>query len=314
MTTKKAPGGIRHDEIRETDSHSHSHSHIHLPLRRSVPSSRSSSFSESSNSGMIQTPITVIHENASSLFEHRGQMGYLKTYEEDILRLALSSISLTPSDPPVLSASIKESTDNMDKLEIVDKKHKPFVTTIPEIMLGIFKYLNPIDAVCFSLINKYSRNIYTSHGAHQLLDFQPPLQIGRPESRFPVIPGPEHSCHHCCPVAFFPAHCELHFHLRSFIPSDLTFCAGQCQMFTQCESFDSESCGACGRSYKKQFERGRRMIDVMRPEGRVNKWFEQPRLDRENRQRENRRRLRRLLQQATSSSNSASNQTDNPQL
>ncbi|EDO00482.1 predicted protein [Sclerotinia sclerotiorum 1980 UF-70] len=229
MTTKKAPGGIRHDEIRETDSHSHSHSHIHLPLRRSVPSSRSSSFSESSNSGMIQTPITVIHENASSLFEHRGQMGYLKTYEEDILRLALSSISLTPSDPPVLSASIKESTDNMDKLEIVDKKHKPFVTTIPEIMLGIFKYLNPIDAVCFSLINTVATYILLM-ALINFLTFNPLFKLVDLKADFPVIPGPEHSCHHCCPVAFFPAHCELHFHLRSFIPSDLTFCAGQCQM------------------------------------------------------------------------------------
>ncbi|KAF7873911.1 hypothetical protein EAF04_002583 [Stromatinia cepivora] len=292
MTTKKAGAGIRHDDIPKTDS----------PPRPSLPSSRSSSFSESSN-GMIHAPISVIHENASSLFEHRGQMGYLKTYEGEILKLALSSISSNPPVSPVLSASIEESTDNMDKLEIVDKKHTPFVTTIPEIMLGIFKYLNPIDAVCFSLINKYSRSIYISHGTHQLLDFQPSLQIGRPESKFPVIPGPKHSCHHCCPVAFFPAHCELHFHLRSFIPSDLTFCAGQCQMFTECEPFDSQSCGACGRNYRKQFERGRRMIDVMRPEGRTYKWFEQPRLDRENRQRENRRRLRRLLQ-VTSSSNS----------
>lgn len=80
------------------------------------------------------------------------------------------------------------------------------------------------------------------------------------------------------------------------MPSALTFCAGQCQKFTRAEPFDAKSCGACGRSYRKQFERGRRMINTVRPEGRTYKWYEQPRLDRENRERENRRRLRRLAQ------------------
>lgn len=78
-------------------------------------------------------------------------MGYLQAYEEDILKLTSLSTTSTTSTPLAPSPpcdSIEELTD-MDV--VVEKKHEPFVTTIPEIMLGIFRYLNPIDAVCFSL-------------------------------------------------------------------------------------------------------------------------------------------------------------------
>ncbi|KAB8288219.1 hypothetical protein EYC80_010220 [Monilinia laxa] len=82
---------------------------------------------------------------------------------------------------------------NLPSDEMVEKKHEPFISTPPEIMIGIFKFLNPIDAVCFSLMNKYTHSIYLSDGTRPVLDFQPPLQIGRPETEFPVIPGPKHS-------------------------------------------------------------------------------------------------------------------------
>lgn len=46
------------------------------------------------------------------------------------------------------------------------------------------------------------------------------------------------------------------------------------------------------------------MINVVRPEGRTYKWYEQPRLDRENRAREDRRRQRRHMNSTTTTSTS----------
>ncbi|ESZ90065.1 hypothetical protein SBOR_9553 [Sclerotinia borealis F-4128] len=291
MSTKNPgnPGaGIGIDNDPKTDSPSiSSTSFIHF--------TDSPSISSTGEDGMIHISRSVIHETALS--GHRGQMDGLKTYEEEILSLLKPSTPIIPLSP-LLCPSTEDLMGMMGEMAVFSnetielEKHQPFITTTPEIIQGIFKHLNPVDTVCFSLMNKYIHNIYLSLGTHHIPDFKPPLQIGRPESKFPVIPGPQHGCRHCCPVAFFPAHCELHFHLKSFMPSNLTFCAGQCQKFTSCEPYDSKACGMCGRGYRKQFERGRRMINVKRPNGSIHKWYEQPRLDRENRDREDRLRLR----------------------
>ena len=60
-----------------------------------------------------------------------------------------------------------------------------------------------------------------------------PLLIGSPDSAFPV---PElEGCKHCTPVLYYPAHCELHFHLREFIPKHLNFCSA-CGKYTRYEA------------------------------------------------------------------------------
>ena len=119
-----------------------------------------------------------------------------------------------------------------------------------------------------------------------------PLSIGAPGISFPPsqlpaltrtdstspLPHPT-GCKHCLPVLFYPAHCELHFHLRPIIPSHLTFCFC-CSRFTASQDGDvsdrAEYCGICGTSYRRRFARGRRMIDMRRPgekQERLRKWY-----------------------------------------
>lgn len=91
-----------------------------------------------------------------------------------------------------------------------------------------------------------------------------PLEIGSPFSINPYE-GPG-NCKFCCPVLFQPAHCELHFHLRKFIPKEMKYCAAtRCQKYTKCEnkgySDSHEYCGQCGVSYRRRYERGRRVLD-----------------------------------------------------
>ncbi|KAI9644277.1 hypothetical protein NHQ30_007633 [Ciborinia camelliae] len=226
MAAEKMGARYHLDDDSMTDSSS-SYPTTSTTYTSPASSTRSPSPSFGEESGMIHTPISVIHE--TEMFVHQSQMRYLKAYEEDVLKLAGLLPSTTPLVSPRLNGYNRDPMDmditDLSSQEKVQKKDKPFVTTIPEIIIGIFKHLNPIDAVCLSLI-------------------------------------------------------------KSFMPSSLTFCAGQCQKFTLSEPHDSKSCDSCGRSYRKQFERGRRMINVMRPEGRRNKWYEQPRIDRENRNRE----------------------------
>lgn len=146
MATKSIPAGSRHDDDNpKTKSPS-------IPC---TTSTRSPSISSTEDSGMVPTSISVIHD--TDLFGNRGQMKYLRTYEEEILSLALLYISGTPLlVSPLLCASIEESANTMDKIMLpsdeIKKKHEPFISTPPEIMIGIFKFLNPIDAVCFSLM------------------------------------------------------------------------------------------------------------------------------------------------------------------
>ncbi|PMD45078.1 hypothetical protein L207DRAFT_507994 [Hyaloscypha variabilis F] len=155
-------------------------------------------------------------------------------------------------------------------------KTVPFLGVPPEIHLKIFTFLNPIDAVCLSLVNKY---IYTI--SPPIDPYSHPLTIGEPSSDFPVeqIQG----CKHCVPVRFFPHHCELHYHLRGFIPKELNFCGALCQKYTRCEqagySDSHEYCGTCGVSYWRRYERGRRHLEVRRPgqkQLRLCKWYNNP--------------------------------------
>ncbi|KAE9375459.1 hypothetical protein N431DRAFT_502353 [Stipitochalara longipes BDJ] len=154
----------------------------------------------------------------------------------------------------------------------------PFLGVPPEIHLKIFTILNPIDAVCLSLVNKYMYTI-----SPPIDPYSHPLTIGEPSSGFPIkqIQG----CKHCVPVRFYPHHCELHYHLREFIPKELNFCGAQCQKFTRCEqdgySNSHEYCGTCGVSYWRRYERGRRHLDLQRPgekQLRLCKWYNDPKL------------------------------------
>jgi len=73
------------------------------------------------------------------------------------------------------------------------------------------------------------------------------------------------------------------------MPPDLNYCAGQCQKYTPgMGSVDgvARECAYCGRDYRKQYERGRRMLDMRRDVGaegsgaqrrreRLRKWYGQ---------------------------------------
>ncbi|KAH7356875.1 hypothetical protein BKA65DRAFT_495652 [Rhexocercosporidium sp. MPI-PUGE-AT-0058] len=107
-----------------------------------------------------------------------------------------------------------------------------------------------------------------------------PLSSGSPSS---VTPRPQPTgCRHCVPVLYSPAHCELHFHIRSFFPSRFTYCSN-CDRFTMYEmsEFDDERkrecCGGCGVAYRRRFVRGRRLLDlgVEREVKRGSRWFNQ---------------------------------------
>src|SRR4051794_14838413 len=95
-----------------------------------------------------------------------------------------------------------------------------------------------------------------------------PLTIGAPDSPDPVIT--QSGCRHCLPVLYYPARCELQFHLRKFIPKEWKYCSS-CAKYTKCEdnkfSDSHEFCESCGTSYWRRFQRGRRMIEMVRQEG-----------------------------------------------
>ncbi|KAK6597636.1 hypothetical protein H4I96_08588 [Botrytis cinerea] len=156
----------------------------HLPHVAPLLSRRSSSSSSSTTSyNMAHTPISVIQEAGSDLFEERSHVEYLKPFEEEILKMVFPS-ALTPAVSPISPPySDGDSSIIKEKLELVEKKHQPFITTPPEIIMES-------SSILILLTHKYTRNVYLSHGRHQILDFNPPLSMGRPESTFPVIPGP----------------------------------------------------------------------------------------------------------------------------
>jgi hypothetical protein len=173
-------------------------------------------------------------------------------------------------------------------------KTTPFLGVPPEIHLKLFGLLNPIDAVCLSLVKYVLPHpdprfaLSLTHPSKYMYTISPkitpdshPLDIGEPGSEFPV--EKREGCKHCVPVRFYPHHCELHFHLRGFIPKEFNFCGGQCRKYTLCEqkgySDSHEYCGTCGVSYWRRYQRGRRMLDVLRPgekQERLCKWYNNP--------------------------------------
>ncbi|PQE10555.1 F-box domain-containing protein [Rutstroemia sp. NJR-2017a BVV2] len=215
--------------------------------------------------------------------------GFKQCFEEEMRKLVIGPTMSLPTRPS-LSESLSSPADDSDEMTETTRKrellHLAFITTPPEIILQVYRHLNPIDTICFSLINKYIRNIYTSH-LHNPNHLSTSLSLGSPSSPHPV--PTQSGCRHCVPVLHYPAHCQLHYHLRSFMPAELNYCAGQCQKYTSgTGSADgvARECAACGRSYRKQYERGRRMLDMMRDvagEGqgmvrrteRLRKWYEQ---------------------------------------
>ncbi|EPE35376.1 hypothetical protein GLAREA_11075 [Glarea lozoyensis ATCC 20868] len=73
--------------------------------------------------------------------------------------------------------------------------------------------------------------IKRSQASGRFRDVQPlPLETGSPYLRNPVIQT--RGCKFCVPVLYYPAHCELHFHIREFIPENMRYC-GECGKFTR---------------------------------------------------------------------------------
>ncbi|KAH8599421.1 hypothetical protein B0O99DRAFT_390645 [Bisporella sp. PMI_857] len=187
------------------------------------------------------------------------------------------------------SSKGKGKEKDIDDSEIKPKEWQleqtPFLRLPKEVVLAIFKVLNPIDAVSLSLTNKYAYLLAkgsdsTVHKPDGIV--RPILQgvsmfIGAPDSEHPVIQS--QGCKFCLPVLYYPPHCELNFHLRPFMPSHLNFCVS-CEKYTRAENtaFSDANlhCGLCGVNYSKRFERGRRHIDMQRPgeaQLRVRKWY-----------------------------------------
>ncbi|KAH8687535.1 hypothetical protein BGZ60DRAFT_522188 [Tricladium varicosporioides] len=153
----------------------------------------------------------------------------------------------------------------------------------PEIHLRIFQELNPIDFTCLVLSCKhlYTTSLTRLTRLNPLVPGEcslPPLPCllsGSPQSQNPVIQAS--GCRHCTPALYYPAHCELHFHLKCFMPSDMKYCAGRCQRYTvPAVEEDGRICRGCSGRYSRRFERGRRHLDMTRPGGpqpRLRKWF-----------------------------------------
>ncbi|KAH6682971.1 hypothetical protein B0J14DRAFT_468561 [Halenospora varia] len=166
----------------------------------------------------------------------------------------------------------------------ITKPPSTLISLPPEIHFRIFQELNPIDFTCLVLSCKH---LYTLSLTHQtrlnpfvLLRERsvpplPRLLSGSPQSQTPVIQAS--GCRHCTPALYYPAHCELHFHLKCFMPSDMKYCAGRCQKYTvPAVEEDGKICGGCSGRYSRRFERGRRHLDMRRPGGqqlRLRKWF-----------------------------------------
>ncbi|KAG9248992.1 hypothetical protein BJ878DRAFT_475929 [Calycina marina] len=138
----------------------------------------------------------------------------------------LKDLPISPPDdelPPSTSALVKgKSVQTSTSHESTSPK--PQILGLPlELLLHIYSQLNPIDAVCLSLISKHMYNIAQQSdiraSTHSRLILHVPLTIGAPDSEHPVVKS--QGCRHCRPVLFQPAHCELNFHLRSFMPKHM---------------------------------------------------------------------------------------------
>lgn len=123
--------------------------------------------------------------------------------------------------------------------------------------------------------SRHTKSVYEFYFEFYALSKRIDLTLGGPYSSIPVVSNPSGpGCLHCIPVKYFPAHCELHYHLRSFMPPELTYCCGRCNKYTRCEqslaSNAKEYCGKCGVSYRKMYERGRRHLN---PPPGTNRWY-----------------------------------------
>lgn len=135
-----------------------------------------------------------------------------------------------------------------------------------ELTRNLSKYFHTKVPISLNLPSLAYPGTYTSR---QLI----PLILGNPDSPLPVSTS---GCKHCLPVLYFPAHCELSFHLQSWVPAGLKFCL-PCEKFTAPERHDVRECGSCGTSYNRRFERGRRMLDMRKgieySQERHRKWY-----------------------------------------
>lgn len=102
-------------------------------------------------------------------------------------------------------------------------------------------------APCLTLYTPYSKVLYKIPPKLEDADFPSdmdaksafhtypgvPLLTGSPFSSTPVERHMSLSgCLHCTPGQYYPSHCELHFHLRSWMPEHLRFCKAPCNRFT----------------------------------------------------------------------------------
>jgi len=238
-----------------------------LPIPPKEPKEPSPPHTESPTSSAMSSPPSSLSRNGSPLLSSI-QLGEIPAQNK-----SEPSNQIVLCQPP--SSSLSQG--NNDR-KLFSKESCPFLAVLPpEMHLKIFECLNPIDGVCLSLANKYLY-IISSTRLPSLLKASP-LSIGSPYSDWPVIRVS--GCKHCCPVLYYPAHCELHYHLRSFIPRHLTYCSGLCGKYTMHErSIASDAklwCGSCNGNYRKRYERGRRMIDMSRPgeaQARLRKWYD----------------------------------------
>ncbi|RDW75578.1 hypothetical protein BP5796_06399 [Coleophoma crateriformis] len=143
--------------------------------------------------------------------------------------------------------------------------------TQDRVLSFLSKSLNPIDYTCLRLINKFMyRRMRSWYPKDSNL-----LEIGDPDGIHPVLNTS--SCRHCVPVLHFPAHCQLHFHLRTFMPDHLTFCA-KCSKYTGAASADvkgddTRRCGVCLTDYRRTYSRGRRRLEQIRDGVRLMKYY-----------------------------------------
>ncbi|KAL5324152.1 hypothetical protein ACEPPN_008696 [Leptodophora sp. 'Broadleaf-Isolate-01'] len=154
--------------------------------------------------------------------------------------------------------TMEGGADEKLKVESTSKSTASILNLPPEIQFKIFELVeDPFDAICFGLV---SQKLYTLTSPFTL---SLPLSSGSPSS---ATPHPHATgCRHCVPVLYSPAHCELHFHIRSFFPSRFTYCSN-CDRFSEYEkkefSDSREHCGGCGIGYRRRFVRGRRLLDL----------------------------------------------------
>ncbi|KAG9232285.1 hypothetical protein BJ875DRAFT_89411 [Amylocarpus encephaloides] len=135
-----------------------------------------------------------------------------------------------------------------DSWKTFPKASTPFLALPLKIHLHIFSSLNPIDGTCLSLACSCIYALAPSFPCHCPSNSTPrslPLTTGASSSAHPV--PQKKGCKHCLPVLFYPAHCELHFHIWAEVSGNLTFCGGTCGRFTRSVQDRGSVVGGLGR-------------------------------------------------------------------